>query len=522
MKRDYSKGLIKQIEELTVENEHLFAENKRLRAENRELRARLSYVESTMEARIEAAVSSAVQKATAPLLAKLAEKDAMLTKMGTEIDRLKAQIDKNSGNSSKPPSQDGYKKIPNSREKSTRKSGGQVGHPGKNLELPKNLDELAKKGFVRRETVDHTNGAQSYISRYVLDLDFVVVVTENRYAQGSVPAEQRAPVVYGNKIKALVGLLSADGFMAEERLSDFINELTHGIIKLSDATIENFLTDFADKLDMELAAIKTDLLNGPVLHVDETPMDVTQKPDYSGAVPVMSKAEHSSFTAYIRTHSNERSTLYTVNPQKDAQGCERDGILPYYIGIISQDHETKFYKYGTAHATCGAHLLRELKGLFELQKIPWANEMRQFVAGMNAHKNADLAAGKTECDADMLIFYEMQYDDLLETGRTALAALREKELGQVELRRMVARLTEYKDWYLLFIRDYRAPFTNNLAERDLRPDKTKQKVSGCFRSWFGIQRFAKIRSFISTVKKRSANLLDSFSLVLDSVPVLDR
>ncbi|MGL5512816.1 MAG: hypothetical protein ACRDBM_06195 [Sporomusa sp.] len=89
-----------------------------------------------------------------------------------------------------------------------------MGHLGKNRELPKNLDELVKKGFVRRETVDHTNGAQSYISRYVLDLDFVVVVTEIRYAQGSVPVEQRAPVIYGNKIRALVGLLSADGFMA--------------------------------------------------------------------------------------------------------------------------------------------------------------------------------------------------------------------------------------------------------------------------------------------------------------------
>jgi len=64
---------------------------------------------------------------------------------------------------------------------------------------------------------------------------------------------------------------------------------------------------------------------------------------------------------------------------------------------------------------------------------------------------------------------------------------------------------------LLFVKNYDAPFTNNLAERDLRPCKTKQKVSGCFRSWDGLLCFANIRSFISTAKKRSINLLDAFS-----------
>jgi transposase len=273
-------------------------------------------------------------------------------------------------------------------------------------------------------------------------------------------------------------------------------------------------------LDGELASIETDLLNGHVMNVDESPMDVTQKPDYSGDIPVMRKSENASFTAYIRTHSNERSTLYTVNPQKDAKGCERDGILPRYVGIISQDHEAKFYKYGSGHATCGAHLLRDLKGLFELQKIPWADEMRLFISNINSHKNIDLAAGRNECQPKILAYFEKSYDNLLSDGHVALAALKENEMGHLELRRMLTRLAEYKDCYLLFVRDYRVPFTNNLAERDLRPDKTKQKVSGCFRSWEGFKTFARIRSFFSTVKKRSGNLFNSISSVLDSSPVL--
>ena len=521
MKTDYSKGLINQIEDMTVQNERLTAENKRLREENGVLRARISYLESTMTARIETAVASAVEKATAPLFVELAIKEATIAKMGMEIDRLKAQLGKNSNNSSKPPSQDGFTKIPNLREKSTRKRGGQIGHPGACIKLPDNLDKLIEKGLARRETIDYTNGTEPYTSRYTVDLNVTVVVTEHRYPKGQVPLERRTPIVYGDNLKTLVNLLSVEGFIAEERLSNFINEISYGAITLSDATIEHFMTEFANQLDRECEVIKTDLLNGSILHVDETGMDVTQKPDYSSNEAVMRESKQSSFTAYIRTHSNERSTLYTVNPQKDAEGCERDGILPQYIGIMSHDHETKFYKYGTAHATCGAHLLRDLKGLFELQKIPWANEMKKLIASMNEHKNNDLIVDKTQCDEEALKSFEKQYDDLLESGRIALAALKKNELGQIELRRMITRLAEYKDCYFLFIRDYRAPFTNNLAERDLRPNKTKQKVSGCFRSWDGIQRFAKIRSFISTVKKRSGNLFDSISLVLKSLPFLN-
>jgi len=279
-------------------------------------------------------------------------------------------------------------------------------------------------------------------------------------------------------------------------------------------------TGLSGNLDREIEAIETDLLNGAVMHTDETPMDVAQKPDYSEETPVLRKSENTSFTAYIRAHSNEHSTLYTVNPQKDAQGCERDGLLPRYIGILSHDHEAKFYKYGTAHATCGAHLLRELKGLYELQKIPWADDMRQFIANINRHKNNDLEVGRTQCAPEILSFFEKGYDSLLASGRIALVALKENEMGHDELRRMINRLTEYKDSYLLFIRDYRAPFTNNLAERDLRPDKTKQKVSGCFPSWHGFLHFARIRSFFSTVKKRSGNLFQAACSVLISSPVL--
>ncbi|MDR1913153.1 MAG: hypothetical protein LBQ68_01535, partial [Clostridiales bacterium] len=66
-------------------------------------------------------------------------------------------------------------------------------------------------------------------------------------------------------------------------------------------------------------------------------MRCTERPEYGESEPVMCKSKKgSSLSTYIRTHSSKRSTLYTVNPRKDEKGCERDGILPQYIGIISQ------------------------------------------------------------------------------------------------------------------------------------------------------------------------------------------
>ena len=469
--------------------------------------------DETLRVRIEAAVS----EATTPLLEEL-------SKAYLEISRLKSIINKDSGNSSKPSSTNGFKRIPNSRVKSGKPQGGQNGHPGHRLGLPENLDELVANGIVQKRVVDHTCGSAEYISRYVIDVEVVTTITEHRYAVGAqLPERQYNEVSYGDSIKALTVLMLSEGIIAEQRFSNILEGLTQGAVTISPATLEKFHSRFADKLESsgELEAICEDLLNGEVINTDDTPLRCAETVDYQeDGVDVVRSEAGKSFDATFRTYSNEMSTLYTVNPKKDMDGILRDGLLPRFFGILGHDHEAKFYNYGTLHSTCGEHLRRDLIGLRDLYMIPWAEDMRAYILAMNTHKNKDLEKGIDACEPELLATFEQTYDSLLGLGRGDFKQMHKGDFGYDEFRIMLDRLTNYKNCYLLFIRNYKAPWSNNLAERDLRPAKTKEKVSTLFRSWSGIKEYAKIRSFISTAKKRGMDLFSAITKVNNGIATL--
>ena len=519
MTANYSKDIIKQLGEQTTKADKLEKENKKLRAEVKFLRVQFADFEENMNKRI----SDAVEKAINPLREEIAVKNIEVIKANTEISRLKAIINKDSGNSSKPPSTNGHKKVPNSREKTGNPAGGKKGHKGHRLTKPKNLNELVSKGLAEVRIIDHTGGKSRYVSRWVADIAVKTVFTEHRFLKGSkLPKEFANEITYGNNIKAMSTLLSVEGIIARERLAEFFRQITTGILTPSEATLAEFVNQMSAGLDKEVDVIKNALLNGEVMHVDETPMKCSQTLEYNENTdePTLKTAQENTYTVTVRNYSNDLATLYTVNPKKDIAGIERDGILPIFHGALSHDHDKKFYNYATYHSTCGAHLVRELKGLNELYNSEWADDMRHFMLQLNKHKHHDLSLGQTECNPAMLQLFDKWYDELVLAGEDEVRKIGSGGFGEKEILKMVKRLKKYKENYLLFMNDYKVPFSNNLSERDLRPCKTKQKVSGCFRSWGGIKTYTTVRSFVSTVKKRGLNLLDSIKNIFEGTPVL--
>ena len=469
--------MYKHIEELILANERLQQENKELRAHNRQMRQRVQTLEQTSEERIAERIAAAVAQATKPLHERIAKLEEDIVQKDTEILRLKAQIHKDSSNSSKPPSSDGYRKVPNNREPSGRKTGGQAGHKGHTLTIPKDLEELVKSGKAQHEIIDETGGAAQYVSDWTIDLKIIPVYIEHRRAAESLPR-----IRYGTGIQALCVYLVSIGMMSLERVREFFTQGTEGLIVLSEAAILSFSRKAAEGVNIE--PLVQDLLNGEVIHTDETPVKTTQRLTLGAAQ--VETAEHTTFNVYVRTYSNATTTVLTANAHKDKEGVKDDNILTRFVGIVSHDHEAKFYNHGTKHAACGEHLSRELKGLSDLCKISWAQSARSFFRGMNQKKNEDLSRNEDCCNPLILQEYEERYDALVEEGAIYLEGMKEKTLGYDELRKMVNRLKGYKDAYMLFMRNYTAPYTNNQAERDLRHCKVKQKVSGCYRAWQGL------------------------------------
>lgn len=81
---------------------------------------------------------------------------------------------------------------------------------------------------------------------------------------------------------------------------------------------------------------------------------------------------------------------------------------------------------------------------------------------------------------------------------------------------LLIRFRDFRESVLHFLYDPQVPFTNNQAEQDLRMMKCKQKISGGFRFIQGAREFARIRGFISTMRKQQRNIFEVIQSVFSN------
>ena len=480
MASNYQKDMLRQIQELVSKCDGLSHEIKKIKMEHAE---EVKLLNKKIE---------------------LLEHENSLLK--EENDRLKKIINNDSNNSSNPPSSDikPNKKIPNNREKSGKKVGGQQGHKPYIL-AKKEVEENIKNGKFEYKIETYGKPSKKYKSKYILDIKTVVVATEHRFyadenGKYNIPKEFQTDVQYGESLKTLCTVLSSEGYVATERVSNLIENITKNQLHLSTGTIVNFLKDFNNKSVKIITSIKEKVLNAPLIGTDAT----------------TARAENRN--CYVRNYSTVDYTLLIASKGKSKKYIEETGILNHYAGTIIHDHETVIYNYGLRHGECNVHVSRYLKGCMENTGHKWAKDMRSFLCCLNEYKKQLVLHGTKELSKEKLEKYSQRYDEILELGVEENKSL-ESKYYKLEEKKLLNRLKKYKENHLLYIYDFSVPFDNNLSERDLRHVKSKTKISGCFRSLEGLQNYLNIKSIIGTCKKQCLNFYQIIKNIFKEIPV---
>jgi len=286
--------MCKQNTDMELEIAQLKKEKQALLAENKELRQKIKTLEQVCT----------------PLIQQIKTLQNQLDQNTIQTLKLKTQLNKTSANSSNPPSTDKRKIIHNSREKTNKKPGGQKNHKATTLTIPKNLDQLIKEGKAQKRIVDHTNGAKKYTIQWTIDIETTLTYTQHRY-----PTTEKPKISYGPNIQSLTVLLTNHGLISHNRPSDIFHDISYGQITISDATIEKFNHQAAAAVDTD--ALRTDLLNGPVMNVDEITVDCVERLQYNQTIPEI--AVNSSFSAVIEPTPTPPQPSTLLTPTKTMQ-----------------------------------------------------------------------------------------------------------------------------------------------------------------------------------------------------------
>ena len=430
------------------------------------------------------------------------------------VAELEARLSKNSTNSSKPPSSDGLRKKPKSLRKAAgRKPGGQPGHSGhtlKQVESPDHVVELADCPFCGGRIEDDSMVGEE--CRQIFEIpEPKVEVTEYRARAGrcsgcrqivkaSFPDHITAPVQYGKRVQALLVYLQHAQLLPVERAAQLMEDLFGQRIGAASLIEASRLCH--QKLEPFEQAIISLLKNAPVLHADESGARVVKK------------------LHWLHTASTETLTLYGIHPKRGKEAMDSFGILPDFDNRLIHDCMKSYFGYDCSHGLCNAHILRELTFFFEQENHAWAGRMIRCLLDMKAfvEQHTDRPLSEEEKQpwidryrATLARGFEANPLPRMPDGKT-----KRRKLAPVK--NLLLRLRDHESSILAFLHDPRVPFTNNLAERDIRMLKVRLKVSGCFRTLEGARIFARIRSYLSTVRKNGLNMLQAVIDALDGQP----
>jgi len=446
-----------------------------------------------------------------------------IDELNQTIKELKEQLNKNSKNSSKPPSSDGLNKPPVKKDRSLRqnsgkKQGAQEGHVGTNLSVIVEPDFIKPHMHSDCDCCPYRDSCLDKAcikeTRHEIDAEVVVNITAHQLVvvnncplhncekSGSFPDAIKATVQYGKNLQAMVVAFNTVGAVSINRTHEILSSVFN--IPLSTGTIKNMVTRCADVLKPTYERIHDIMVTLDLVHCDETGTRVDGK------------------TWWVHDVSDVAYTYLSIHQKRGHIGMDDIGILPNFRGITVHDCWASYWKYkDVQHSICCAHLLRELNGIIENHpEQKWAPRFKELLLAMKKVRDKALLSGKDSLSYYHLHKFEKAYEDIIKTAyeENPLSEETTKKRGRKKKSKvlnLISRLDNYKASVCLFIKNLCVPFDNNQAERDLRMIKVKTKVSGCFRSEEGAREYLTIMSYIGTAHKHGINAFTAIKKALN-------
>jgi transposase len=438
------------------------------------------------------------------LLDKIAALELTISKMESENAFLKAEnaelksrLNLDSHNSSKPPSTDGLRKKPAFPRERGGMQGGQENHQGKTLEMVKKPDQIIvckpERCGCGRDLSQEPTTIISHRQEFDLPIPRLEVI-EYQLAQiacpgcgqkhqGVYPKWINAPVQYGNNVKALTVLLNNDYKLPFKKIQDLFHDI-YGY-SINEGTIISANQSCYENLAQTETAIQNSIIASAAVNSDESGIRC------NGKLHWLHVASTAMYT-YLFVHKNRGKEAIESNKS----------ILKRLFGWSVHDCWSSYFNLKhLKHAVCGAHLLRELQSLVENSSL-WAKDFQSFLLKTYKTPIQDRIANRAGIEIEFdTIINQAQIEEPMprKTGKKG-------KLKRTKGRNLLERLQKHKQAVLAFAFNAEVPFTNNQAERDIRPVKVKLKVSGCFRTLTGAEHYARIASFTSTTRKNQLNI----------------
>lgn len=483
-----------------------------------------------------------VEEASARLdetAARLDEANARIAVLEAEVAALRAQQGKDSSNSSKPPSSDGpaakaeRRRVTSQRERSKdRKRGGQPGRKGSGLQATQSPDTIheveasAECSGCGADLVEHGRSAGTAWAQVwdlkPIELEKVHYVLPKRrcaccgkLTTASVPFATAGSVSYGPTINAAAILLSSQGNVPVEATAQLMAAILG--VSVSTGFVARAHERFADLLarggfdQAMIAALRAEA----VLCADETPVNVVDNVNAEGepadGAPhvVTVRAPEPGLVFYKDIHARTKEQLAGL------------GIFNGYRGILVRDDYAGWYQFDATLGgvgQCGAHLIRHLQGVLDLdpEVQQWAGQVQNALRDANKHVRQARDTGK-EIDRKRIADARWRYHQGVLVGISVNLSRpwpKGKHPGLV----LARRLKDKADQVWLFTTNPRVPFTNNASEQALKSPKLHQKVSGYWHTTLTLARFCRVRSYLVTTRNFGLTAIDAIHTALNGRP----